>query len=241
MLAGAAFAAAFGDHHRRAPAVEVELLGTAAPTETSGVAEATRLPNATRTPVPTAVVLSSFAYPIAGGCLPKNDYLMPGAPRTYRNGVHEGVDFYDSDNCTSIGVGTEVFAAKEGTVIRADWNYHDLTAAETNSLEGRARFNGSDPRIEDSFRGRQVWIDHGNGIVTRYAHLSGIAEGIQVGTHVRQGQLIAYVGESGTPESVTAPGTEYHLHFEIRVGARYLGEGLPPDGVRRLYQQAFSA
>lgn len=241
MLAGAAFAAAFGDHHRRAPAVEVELLGTAVPTETSGVAAATRLPGTTKTPVPTAVVLSGFAYPITGGCLPKDDDLMPGAPRAYRNGVHEGVDFYDSDNCTSIGVGTEVHAAKAGTVIRADWNYQDLTAAEVNNLEARARFNGSDPQIEDAFRGRQVWIDHGNGIVTRYAHLSAIAEGIQKGTHVGQGQLIAYVGESGTPESVTAPGTEYHLHFEIRVAAQYLGEGLPPDEVRRLYQEAFSA
>lgn len=241
MLAGAAFAAALGDHHRPAPALEVELLGTAAPTETSGVATVTRLPETTKTPVPTAVVLSGFAYPIAGGCLPKNDYLMPGAPRAYRNGVHEGVDFYDSDNCTSIGVGTEVFAAKEGTVIRADWNYQDLTVAEVNNLEAHARFNGSDPRIEDSFRGRQVWVDHGNGIVTRYAHLSGIAKGIQRGTHVGQGQLIGYVGESGTPESVTAPGTEYHLHFEIRVAGQYLGDGLPPDEVRRLYQQAFSA
>ena len=51
----------------------------------------------------------------------------------------------------------------------------------------------------------------------------------------------AFAGESGTPESVTDPGTEAHLHFEIRVGDSYLGKGLPPDEVRQLYLQAFSS
>ncbi len=242
MLAGAVLAAAFGGDHRRAPAVQVELLGTAAPTQTSNVAAATSQPKTPQAATlrPTPVSLSGFAYPIAGGCLPHNDDLMPGAPRQYRNGIHEGVDFYDSDNCTSIGLGTEVLAAKPGTIIRADSDYHDLTAAEIKDLEARARFNGSDPQIEDTFRGRQVWVDHGDGIVTRYAHVSGIAAGIEVGKHVNQGELIAYVGESGTPESVSAPGTEYHLHFEIRVGATYLGQRLRPDAVRRMYGQAFS-
>jgi murein DD-endopeptidase MepM/ murein hydrolase activator NlpD len=242
MVAGAVLAAAFGGDHRRAPAVQVELLGTTVPTQTSNVAGTTSQPKTAQaaTPNPTPVSLSGFAYPIAGGCLPQNDDLMPGAPRQYRNGIHEGMDFYDSDNCTSIGLGTEVLAAKPGTIIRADSDYHDLTAAEISDLEARARFNGSDPQIEDAFRGRQVWVDHGNGIVTRYAHLSGIADGIEMGKHVNQGELIAYVGESGTPESVTDPGTQYHLHFEVRVGDTYLGEGLQVDEVRRLYDQVFS-
>jgi murein DD-endopeptidase MepM/ murein hydrolase activator NlpD len=242
MLAGAVLAAAFGGDHGRAPVVQVELLGTAAPTQTSNVAAATSQSKTAQaaTPRPTLVELSGFAYPIVGGCLPQNDDLMPGAPRQYRNGIHEGVDFYDSDNCTSIGLGTEVLAAKPGTIIRAEWDYHDLTAAEISDLEARAPFNGSDPQIEDAFRGRQVWVDHGTGILTRYAHLSGIADGIEVGKHVNQGELIAYVGESGTPESVTDPGTEYHLHFEIRVGDEYLGQGLQPDALRQLYEEAFA-
>jgi murein DD-endopeptidase MepM/ murein hydrolase activator NlpD len=242
MVAGAVLAAAFGGDHRRAPAVQVELIGTVAPTQTSNVASATTGPKTPRaaTPGPTPVELSGFAYPIAGGCLPQSDDLMPGAPRQYRNGIHEGVDFYDSDNCTSIGLGTEVLAAKPGTIIRADSDYHDLTAAEIRDLEARARLNGSDPQIENAFRGRQVWVDHGDGIVTRYAHLSGIADGIEVGKHVNQGELIAAVGESGTPESVSAPGTEYHLHFEIRVVGTYLGAGLTADAVRLLYEEAFA-
>jgi murein DD-endopeptidase MepM/ murein hydrolase activator NlpD len=57
---------------------------------------------------------------------------------------------------------------------------------------------------------------------------------------VEAGQEVGYVGDSGTPESLTAPGTEDHLHFEIWVGNQYLGQGLPPDEVRALYEKAFS-
>ena len=97
----------------------------------------------------------------------------------------------------------------------------------------------TDEQALDRYRGRQVWIDHGNGVVTRYAHLSRIADGINVGVSVSQGQLIAYVGNSGTPESVTDPNAEMHLHFELRVGDIYLGKGLPPAEVRSLYEKAF--
>jgi murein DD-endopeptidase MepM/ murein hydrolase activator NlpD len=184
---------------------------------------------------PSPVDLTGFAFPLAGACLPKGDQLMPNAPRPYRNGIHEGVDFYAVDNCTAITKGTPVLAAKAGRVIRADLDYHDLTAAELQRYE-------ADPNTDealDAFRGRQVWVDHGGGVVTRYAHLSGIAPGIQVGATVQQGQVVAYVGESGTPESVTDPGHEYHLHFEVRVGSGYLGQGLPPAEVRRLYRELF--
>ncbi|MGD0765013.1 MAG: M23 family metallopeptidase [Dehalococcoidia bacterium] len=193
------------------------------------------------TPGPTPTPeLTGFAFPIVGACLPSGDQLMPGAPRPYRQGTHEGVDMYDSDNCTPIGVGTEVLAAKSGTVIRADWDYQDLTQADIDEINAGIDSTGScDERCLDLYRGRQVWIDHGGGVVTRYAHLSRIAEGIDVGVSVDQGELIAYVGNSGTPESVTDPNAEMHLHFELRVGDTYLGQGLAPADVRELYEKAF--
>lgn len=166
---------------------------------------------------------------------------MPGAPREYRRAIHEGVDFYDWDNCVFIGLGTEVVAAEDGTVIRADWAYQELTAERLAELEHEVeRVGGGDPAVEDAFRGRQVWIEHRDGIVTRYAHLSGIADGVVVGMEVAAGELIGYVGDSGTPESVTDPNTQVHLHFEIRVGDTYLGQGQGPAETRRLYEQAFS-
>jgi murein DD-endopeptidase MepM/ murein hydrolase activator NlpD len=204
---------------------------------------ATQEPAGTPTPDPASVDPRTygFTFPIEGACLPSSDLLMPNAPRDYRSGVHEGVDFYGSDNCVPITQGTPVRAVADGVVIRADVAYHDLTWEELEALNERvANGHANDPEVLDAFRGRQVWIRHDNGIVTRYAHLSGVADGVVEGARVLRGEVIGYVGESGTPESLTAPGSEYHLHFEIRVGDTFLGQGLPPDQVRVLYQQAFT-
>lgn len=186
---------------------------------------------------PPEPVLTGFTMPIPGGCLPKGNQLMPNAPRTYRKGTHEGIDFYNSDNCTKIARGTPVVAAKAGRVVRADFAYVDVTKKDVDAYL-------ADPNTEaslDQFRGRQVWIDHGDGVVTRYCHLSGIAPGLAVGATVPAGHPVGFVGESGTPSSVTNPGHEYHLHFELRVGGTYLGHGLPPAQVRALYVTAFRA
>ncbi len=56
--------------------------------------------------------------------------------------------------------------------------------------------------------GRMLQIDHGNGISTRYGHLSGFA--VSDGQTVHKGQVIAYVGLSGRS---TGP----HLHYEVRI------------------------
>jgi hypothetical protein len=198
-----------------------------------------------RPPTPTATpdiatIFHNFLYPIAGGCLPQSDNLMPNAPREYRSGLHEGVDFYTLDNCTAIDATTVVLAAKDGVVLRADLEYHDLTQEELAAANERIA-NGEAEAFEvvDLFRGRQVWIDHGNGIVTRYAHLSSVADGISEGVRVAQGQPVGTVGDSGTPESLSNPGSETHLHWELRVGDTFLGKGLPPEEVRALYLGLF--
>jgi murein DD-endopeptidase MepM/ murein hydrolase activator NlpD len=165
---------------------------------------------------------------------------MPNAPREYRGGTHEGVDFYDYDNCTPIVAGGSVIAAKDGVVVRADAGYHDLTQEELDAANQRIAAGDADAfEVVDLFRGRQVWIDHGDGIVTRYAHLGGIAPGIREGVRVAQGQTVAYIGDSGTPESLSNPGTENHLHWELRVGETFLGAGSPPDETRALYEGLF--
>lgn len=182
-----------------------------------------------------------FAFPIEGACLPNTDRLMPNAPREYRAGVHEGVDFYSGYNCATVLEGTPVLAAKAGTVIRADHGFVEMTEAELDELLSRSQSQGfTDEEALDRFRGRQVWVDHGEGIVTRYSHLSAIPAAIVEGANVEARQLVGYAGESGTPEAVTAPGTEIHLHFEIRVGDSFLGQGLPADQVRLIWEQAFA-
>ena len=44
----------------------------------------------------------------------------------------------------------------------------------------------------------------------------------------------------GCRDLLTIPGAELHLHWELRVGDSFLGKGLPPAEVRRLFVEAFS-
>ncbi len=77
--------------------------------------------------------------------------------------------------------GDTVIAPANGTVIKAEW-----TGGYGNMIE----------------------IDHGNGLTTRYGHLSKIE--IQVGDTIQRGQLIGLVGSTGRS---TGP----HLHYELRL------------------------
>tara|TARA_Y100001970_G_scaffold294226_1_gene448801 strand:+ start:3218 stop:3997 length:780 start_codon:yes stop_codon:yes gene_type:complete len=182
---------------------------------------------------------NNFLIPIKDGCITDRPELLPGSPRTYRNGIHEGVDFYDGFSCTKIDFGTEIFAVDNGVVFRADIGYIDPPDALIELV--------NDPNIKkytseqklDIYRGRQIWIEHKNGVVTRYAHLSGIAEDVKLGSKVIKGQLIGFVGDSGTPESITAPGTENHLHLEIRQGKDYLGSEIQIDKMHQYYLSIF--
>ena len=181
--------------------------------------------------------LRGFQIPIAGACITEFAGHLPGSARTYRNdGVHEGLDFYEWASCTRVDFNTEILAAKAGVVIRADIDYVDITPADWQRFID-ANWEGEE--ILDELRGRQVWIDHGRGIVTRYAHLSEIADGIAAGVVVQPGQLIGYPGESGQQEVYANPGTDIHLHFEIRVGDGWLGQGETQEAARTLYLQAF--
>jgi murein DD-endopeptidase MepM/ murein hydrolase activator NlpD len=91
--------------------------------------------------------------------------------------------------------GTTIVASAAGVVLRADWH---------------AEY------------GQTVELDHGNGLVTRYAHCLSVK--VKPGQMVKRGQIIAQVGSSGRS---TGP----HLHFEV------LLEGVPQDPARFLAAQ----
>jgi murein DD-endopeptidase MepM/ murein hydrolase activator NlpD len=64
--------------------------------------------------------------------------------------------------------------------------------------------------------GRMVEVDHGNGLSTRYGHLSEID--VKIGQTVKAGQVIGEVGSTGRS---TGP----HLHYETRID----GEAVDPQ------------
>lgn len=74
--------------------------------------------------------------------------------------------------------------------------------------------------------GRQVRIRHASGYETYYLHLSRYGKGIRAGTRVTQGQVIGYVGASGT---VTAAHLDYRLRKNgVFVNPRIEHSKLPP-------------
>ena len=87
------------------------------------------------------------------------------------------------------------FAAPKGTPIMA-------SGAGTIEV---ARWNGA--------YGKYIRIKHNSKYKTAYAHLNGYARGIRIGTKVRQGQIIGYVGSTGRS---TGP----HLHYEVLVNGK---------------------
>ncbi len=84
------------------------------------------------------------------------------------------------------------YAAARGTPIRA-------------SGDGKIIFRG----VKGGY-GNTIMIKHGAKYSTVYAHMSRFAKGLKVGTHIKQGQVIGYVGSTGL---ATGP----HLHYEFRV------------------------
>src|SRR5262249_52720210 len=86
-------------------------------------------------------------------------------------------------------IGTPVFAAGNGVVLSADWNSGGY--------------------------GRRIEVQHLNGYVTTYSHLSGFARGIEPRVKIRQGQVIGYVGSTGLS---TGP----HLHYEVLINGSFV-------------------
>ena len=183
--------------------------------------------------------LPPFIMPIEKIDLPDIAFRLPGAPRSYRYGVHEGIDFFQGEE-GSVTRNTPLLAIADGVVVRADDEYSEPTAEEMEEMLARTQEAGyTSLEILERLRGRQVWIDLGDGIAVRYCHLSRIAEGLEVGQKVKQGTIIGYAGNSGTPQAQIGPEVGVHLHLEIRLGDGYLGQYLRPSEVKEWLAQIF--
>jgi murein DD-endopeptidase MepM/ murein hydrolase activator NlpD len=63
--------------------------------------------------------------------------------------------------------------------------------------------------------GKYVRVRHANGYETAYGHMTAFARGLDVGSRVRQGQVIGFVGSTGLS-------TGAHVHFEILINDRFV-------------------
>jgi murein DD-endopeptidase MepM/ murein hydrolase activator NlpD len=83
-------------------------------------------------------------------------------------------------------MGTPIYAAGNGVVEKAGW---------------------------ESGYGKYIRLKHNYGYETAYGHMTAFARGMEPGVHVRQGQVIGYVGSTGLS-------TGAHVHYEILVNSR---------------------
>lgn len=134
-----------------------------------------------------------------GNPLDPNDttrkYAGKDFPR-YSDGTgHAGIDLNAST--ASIKEGDPVYAMDGGVV----------------KTVGTCAYNRDDSRYYSASgcpdaNGLGIYIDHGNGYTTNYLHFKSRINGIKVGTKIKKGQLIGYIGKTGNASGV-------HLHISL--------------------------
>jgi murein DD-endopeptidase MepM/ murein hydrolase activator NlpD len=185
--------------------------------------------------------LSFLRSPIRGAHVSTHDSHLPGAPRTYRHGVHEGLDWYTYGTGVTISKRTPVYSLADGVVVRADVDYQEMTPAERNRLLAVAsQSDGQTPAyILDKMRGRQVWVQYGKGVMARFVHLSRIAPGIKAGQTIKAGQLIGYAGNSGTSDGVKGSDQGVHLHLDLLLYGEWFWDGYTVQERREILDKIF--
>ena len=138
------------------------------------------------------VKIDGKQYLVKGGQVSQEAYIWPldGYTRlsdTFGERIcpFHGKEFHDGVDIPAPG-GTNIMASASGVVTKATYS--------------------------SSF-GNNITIDHGNGVETMYLHCSALA--VEEGDHVEQGQVIAYVGTTGSS-------TGNHLDFRFKVNGEYV-------------------
>lgn len=188
--------------------------------------------NAANNTSATTAAPAGLWFPVVGASVPRSEAYLPGAPRVYRNGVNQGFDFYSGDAGIPIPYGTPVVAAADGVVARADNNYSELDQAAWDALIEEVGINGANEEQLDRLRGRQLWLTTADGRTLRYAHLSRLRPGIEEGQRVYRGQVIGFVGNSGTDDGVRGTSGGARLHFEIWQDEQFFGQDLDSEELR---------
>lgn len=137
--------------------------------------------------IPAGECRYDFGWPVPGSY-----YITSGVGERWGS-YHNGMDISGSK-------GTSIHAAESGTVIRTNASCpHNYGKEESCGCGGGY--------------GNYIIIDHGNGFISLYGHLSSLM--VKDGANVEKGDMIGTMGSTGYS-------TGDHLHFEIRYQGMYL-------------------
>jgi hypothetical protein len=124
-----------------------------------------------------------------------------------------------SDKRSYFAYGKPVLAVADATVVIAKDGLPDnVPGHNTPEHEG---FHPAVPITMDTVGGNTITLGLGDGQFAYYFHLQAGSLRVKVGDHVRRGQILALIGNSGDSR-------EPHVHFEVTTSSKpSAGEGLP--------------
>lgn len=173
----------------------------------------------------------TLVLPCKGFQVPTRASRIPNAPRSYRSGIHRGIDFFSN-------WGTPVRSVANGIIVRSDLDYSEVGADFRVEMLKRAAMLDRTPSdiFNELLLGQAVIIDHGFDLftgfraITIYAHLSHINSNIKPGYKISAGEIFAKSGNTGTRPSTLGTRDESHLHWELilqdNLGEYYFGQNL---------------
>ena len=177
---------------------------------------------------------TKLLLPIDGLMFPSKASRLPNAPRSYRSGIHRGIDFFSN-------WGTPIRSVADGVIVRSDLSYEEVSPIFRKEMLKRAATLGRTPSdiFNELLLGQAVIIDHGFTLfsgyrtITIYAHLSDINPNIKPGYIIKAGEIFGKSGNSGTEPSTLGTRRESHLHWELILqdagGEYYFGRDLDYD------------
>lgn len=184
----------------------------------------------------------SLSSPIEGATFSVSRQHLPGAPREFGGKLSKGFDFFNGYSGRPLATDEAVVSVASGEIVRIDHFYEDpdddslLYWADLTAQPGFARDHAL-----DQLHGRQVWVLHEGGHVSRYSHLSMVNPNLEPGSRVEQGQPIGLIGNSGIPPIEDQPEPDSRLNFQLWSpnGQNYLGQDLEAFQIQQALKSVF--
>lgn len=156
---------------------------------------------------------------------PVDEKIHVGTKRNNYYGGSQSTFSYSGAKFCWPGVGATIISSRYGRRALNGW-HNGMDLCRPGGSKGAPVVAAESGRVVyvgyEGMGGNVIRIDHGNGLVTMYAHLKSGSTCVRTGQYVTRGQQIAQIGDTGYV-------TGAHLHFEVRVNgnrvnpAPYLG------------------